>query len=527
MTENTVPKREICIQVDHDHEQHLDFDDITLIFRRFVRKKRTILIRMLVIVPLIAGMLLLAIYSESSHFGNNSKNIFSENEKTADEEVIFVDSSHVDKSGSNEFQSAPLSGLQNNSISNITTDDDWISFSQNSSAVSITDIALGKGAVTLPITDKNLVPRNNSTVNITDVAVGVVAVNLSITNKYVRFLDLFISAEDWQLLQTIRDYWSQAGKWVAGDNDVRYDMTFPVPYLVSYGCEHYELEKATVPTYKWVVENIPGRNFPPFPTQYSKQRLCSVLGGQRILLVGDSLQEHFYFYFGLIGTQNMDLVSNAMIQHSVVTINCTEHDFLPIELFFTRSDRLFIDGVSYEEATSYTNYVDHPFIHLVQEHDISLLLLNRGAHYVNDINFVRNLDQLFQYLVKTYENVSIVFRNTSPGHPDCNDQLYSPPLSEPPDLEKNRGSHDFDSAHRYHWSEFVHQNSLVQTLIAKQYPSIILLDIATPTILRADHHVGGDDCLHYCCHSVVDHWLLLFINAMEQVQLVGKIGLEQ
>ena len=79
-----------------------------------------------------------------------------------------------------------------------------------------------------------------------------------------------------------------------------------------------------------------------------------------------------------------------------------------------------------------------------------------------------------------------------------------------------------DSAHRYHWTEFMHQNSLIQTLIAEQYPSILLLDVATPTILRADHHVGGEDCLHYCCHSVVDHWLLLFINVLEQVQLVGK-----
>ena len=422
MAVNTlVPIRKTCIQVEND--QNLDLDDITVIFRRFVRKKRTILIRMLIIVPLIVvGVFLLTIYNKSSLFVNKLENVF-------------------------------------------------------------------------------------STTN----------------HKYIRFLDRTFTAEDWQLLQNVRDYWSQAGKWVPGDNDIRYDMTFPVPHLVSYACEHYELKKATIPTYKWVVENITGHIFPPFPTQYSKQRLCSALGGQRILLVGDSLQEHFYFYFGLIGTQNMDLVSNAMMNSTAeLTINCTEHAFLPIDLFFIRSDRLYIDGVFYEETTKYTNYVDHPFIHVVKEHDITLLLLNRGAHYVNDVNLVRNLDQLFQYLFKTYENVSIIFRNTSPGHPDCNDQLYSSPLSEPPDLQTNRGSENLDSAHRYHWTEFMHQNSLIQTLIAEQYPSILLLDVATPTILRADHHVGGEDCLHYCCHSVVDHWLLLFINVLEQVQLVGK-----
>ena len=470
-----------------------DEDEITVFFQQFVRKKRVIMLLFLILVPSIAVFLLYSRGTESGHFGHKSENVFSTTEMTVIDSVDGI-----------PFPVLLVGEFQSNNISSASTtmDDDWDYFSRNNSVVNIT----------------------------TDVGVEAVAVvvDLNINDKYIRFLDRNIAAEDWQLLQNTRDHWSYAGKWIAGDNDIRYDMTFPVPHLVSYGCEHYELKKTSIPMYKWVVDvdNITsGHSFPPFPTQYSKHRMCAVLGGQRILLVGDSLQEHFYFYFGLIGIQNMEIVATSMMKNAAaeLTINCTEHGFLPIELYFIRSDRLYIGNIFYEEATNYTNYVDHPFIHIVQEHDITLLLLNRGAHYVNNNNLVRNLDQLFQYLLKTYDDkVSIVFRNTSPGHPDCNKYSYSPPLSKPPDLQINRGNESMDSAHRYHWSEFQHQNSLIQKLIAEQYPSILLLDIATPTILRPDHHVGGDDCLHYCCHSVVDHWLLLFINVLEQVQLVGS-----
>jgi hypothetical protein len=50
----------------------------------------------------------------------------------------------------------------------------------------------------------------------------------------------------------------------------------------------------------------------------------------------------------------------------------------------------------------------------------------------------------------------------------------------------------------------------------------MLLDFASLSVLRADHHFGGNDCLHYCCHSVLDDWLLYMVNALNHTQSIGS-----
>ena len=44
--------------------------------------------------------------------------------------------------------------------------------------------------------------------------------------------------------------------------------------------------------------------------------------------------------------------------------------------------------------------------------------------------------------------------------------------------------------------------------------SWVLLDAYTPSFFRADMHMGGDgpDCLHYCMHGPMDHWVRLLYN---------------
>lgn len=41
-----------------------------------------------------------------------------------------------------------------------------------------------------------------------------------------------------------------------------------------------------------------------------------------------------------------------------------------------------------------------------------------------------------------------------------------------------------------------------------------LLDAYTPTILRADLHNGGEDCVHYCMPGPIDHWVVLLYNML-------------
>ena len=41
-----------------------------------------------------------------------------------------------------------------------------------------------------------------------------------------------------------------------------------------------------------------------------------------------------------------------------------------------------------------------------------------------------------------------------------------------------------------------------------------LLDAFSPTHLRADNHIGGSDCLHYCVPGPADHWITLLYNIL-------------
>lgn len=41
-----------------------------------------------------------------------------------------------------------------------------------------------------------------------------------------------------------------------------------------------------------------------------------------------------------------------------------------------------------------------------------------------------------------------------------------------------------------------------------------LMDIYSPTVLRADSHHGNGDCLHSCMPGPVDHWVTLFYNIL-------------
>lgn len=41
-----------------------------------------------------------------------------------------------------------------------------------------------------------------------------------------------------------------------------------------------------------------------------------------------------------------------------------------------------------------------------------------------------------------------------------------------------------------------------------------ILDAYTPTVLRADSHIGDKDCLHYCVPGPADHWATLLYNML-------------
>lgn len=71
------------------------------------------------------------------------------------------------------------------------------------------------------------------------------------------------------------------------------------------------------------------------------------------------------------------------------------------------------------------------------------------------------------------------------------------------------------SPSKYNWTEIHDNNKLLEeAFLGEADDGWRLLDAYTPTILRADLHTGGVDCLHYCLPGPSGHWVRLLYNIL-------------
>jgi hypothetical protein len=144
-----------------------------------------------------------------------------------------------------------------------------------------------------------------------------------------------------------------------------------------------------------------------------------------------------------------------------------------------------------------------PWVSKLASHNISLLVLNRGAHFIDDEQLLREVNETLSHVTARHPHVNIIWRNTPHGNHDYKRTMFTAPLSSPPEL-------DYDSA-PYHYGKFRHQNNLVEELIREHYPRVLYLDVFTATVLRLDSHY---DALHLCVPGIIDTWLQFVYNAL-------------
>jgi hypothetical protein len=151
----------------------------------------------------------------------------------------------------------------------------------------------------------------------------------------------------------------------------------------------------------------------------------------------------------------------------------------------------------------------------------SFLVLNRGAHYVDDAVLLNDLeanfdavdawlDQCREYGIKCHW----FWRTTVPGHPDCSN--FSAPLTDKAIAEAliETTRHDETSV-SYHWYDFQHQNELVLKRLQERfaYNPPILIDAYHLNVLRPDAHLTNqNDCLHNCYPGKMDVYSLLMLH---------------
>jgi hypothetical protein len=155
----------------------------------------------------------------------------------------------------------------------------------------------------------------------------------------------------------------------------------------------------------------------------------------------------------------------------------------------------------------------------------TVIILNRGAHYVNDTELISDMKELLPVLLswqktctKLYHRCHLFWRTTVPGHPECEE--YTAPVNNLTLMEslvESRTSYTNETTWNYHWQDFNHQNKLVldllQTYSATTGLQYEVIDAYEINILRPDRHRWHqNDCLHSCYPGKMDVYNQLLLH---------------
>ncbi|CAI5464128.1 unnamed protein product [Closterium sp. Yama58-4] len=135
--------------------------------------------------------------------------------------------------------------------------------------------------------------------------------------------------------------------------------------------------------------------------------------------------------------------------------------------------------------------------------NVSIVVLNRGAHYRHNLRFERQLRPTLLALRNANPEMLMIVRNTPPGHLNCS-------LHEKPLFEKLL---DLPDGKCWHWNKFAEQNMIVKKLT--EGVGGVYMDVNASAVWRPDGHVDRKDCLHYCHPGPVDTWVQLLFNMLQ------------
>jgi GDSL/SGNH-like Acyl-Esterase family found in Pmr5 and Cas1p len=240
--------------------------------------------------------------------------------------------------------------------------------------------------------------------------------------------------------------------------------------------------------------------------KWRKETYCAVAKHATVMIAGDSLSwEHYASLVQLLGTpthqgyQHMSREFGRNVGQAV----CGGKS----RVVYRRDDRLTQLRHALLEDTG-SNHIPH------------VLVLNRGAHYANDTDFMDNLrfnlDVVEEWQTRCDElriKCHFFWRTTVPGHPNCwND---TSPVHDKAAIEAriaNLTLYD-DAKIHYHWYDFQHQNVLAEAELKQRGMRHRILDAYHLNVLRPDEHrAHQNDCLHSCYPGKMDVYSRLLLH---------------
>jgi hypothetical protein len=270
----------------------------------------------------------------------------------------------------------------------------------------------------------------------------------------------------------------------------------------------------------------------PVPA-WDRARFCLALRGRPLLLVGDSttFSTHDLLLGALLDDPyptGAEPLGHAQFEscpsgggHVICGVEADASALLPVghaskvlpsRLAFVRNDYLWLNTEYMEEPDYGAGQRMYPWVHLLQPNTI--LLLNRGAHFVATDVVLREVEAALAYIAEQAPGALAVFRNTVGGVENI--------TSDPRPLTERRPYSAGGLAESYSWDQFPAQNAAVRELLdSLRTPSgsgVLYLDVENSTCLRQDHHLDG---LHCCIPGPQDHWVLLLMAVLEKANEMG------
>ena len=296
--------------------------------------------------------------------------------------------------------------------------------------------------------------------------------------------------------------------------------------------------RATRASLRWVW--TPPPSCPPTPP-WTRESPCS-WGGGDVLLIGDSLQ--FQWEMSLFNAVHTECTSkdwmvmdwgrrNDSINEGWPLVGCP-----PARMYLYREDSMTWP-ILRDPQPARINDVPKPtvrplYTRLRSDTRIGTIVLNRGAHPVSTPDLLQVLSDILTELRTVRPEVTVVWRNTPPGHAKC----WEPKTRDGPPL----GAFPPTEGLPFFWGTFAAQNEAVREYLSTHWPGVVYLDVASASTVRADSHQVGNllgesrecvkldeggnppicDCLHSCVPGPSDAWVEQLHRALWHVRH-GKV----
>jgi hypothetical protein len=235
---------------------------------------------------------------------------------------------------------------------------------------------------------------------------------------------------------------------------------------------------------------------------FSKDRMCEVLNGRSLLIIGDSIN---YMFYQAIFMQ-LEIDSEPLGQWDLNS-NFSSMCDGKSKLKYVRNDQL---------STSPGQFQYDWWSH-IKNYDI--VLANKGDHVVGDYSAFQNQTRdsavYFASLMR-HSNKTFIFRTTPTGHPYCSfgDVASVEPIFSH-DCVRYVLFNESSAFNEYLWYKIPSRDQETVRIFRKYIPDMLVLDVVPMTSLRPDGHRAPGDCLHYYLPSAVDHWLFLLYNMLK------------